>query len=140
MGRSLVAGLGLVAMLGALVIVGYLSVKSLGGSLVGNPGGASSGGAGGSLVVRVSGTPGVPFSGNYTTATGSRNISGTVGAAPIDFEIPGASVAGVNVVTVNVQLQGSTGSLRVELLENGQVVQAQETNAATGPASLTYSP
>jgi len=82
----------------------------------------------------------VSFSGNYTTATGSQNINGTVGATPTDFEIPGGGVAGMNVVTVNVQRQGSTGTLKAEILENGQVVQSQETNATTATVSLTYSP
>jgi len=82
----------------------------------------------------------VSFSGNYTTATGSQNINGTVGATPTDFEIPGGGVAGMNVVTVNVQRQGSTGSLKAEILENEQVVQSQETNATTAAVSLTYSP
>ncbi|MGI8859974.1 MAG: hypothetical protein ACR2HO_07470 [Rubrobacteraceae bacterium] len=136
MGRSLVAGLGLVAMLATLLIVGYLSVKSLGRSLMGDP----SSGPEASLVIRISGSPGVAFSGNYTTATGSQNINGTVGAAPMDFKIPSSSVAGVNVVTVNVQRQGTSGALKVELVENGQVVQSQEANAATGTLSLTYSP
>ncbi len=58
MGRSLVAGLGLVAMLATLLIVGYLSVKSLGGSLMGDP----SSGPEASLVIRISGSPGVAFS------------------------------------------------------------------------------
>ena len=140
MGRTLIAGLGFVSVLGALVVVGYLAANSLSGGLMGDPAGGASGDAEGSLVVRVSGTPGVPFSGNYTTATGSQNINGTVGAAPMDFKIPSSSVAGVNVVTVNVQRQGTSGALKVELVENGQVVQSQEANAATGTLSLTYSP
>ena len=125
-------------MLGALVIGGYQLVKSFGADL-GDPSGGASGGTNPSLVIRVSGTPGVPFSGNITTAEGTENISGTVGATPTDFEISGDGVAGLSVVTVNVRSQG-TGSLKVELLENGQVVQVQETSAASGTVSLTYSP
>jgi hypothetical protein len=126
-------------MLGALVFGGYMMVKSLGNDLMGDPAGGPSGRAAGSLVLRISGTPGLPFSGNITTAEGTENISGTLGAAPMDFEISGDGVAGLNIVTVNVRSQG-TGSLKVELLENGQVVQVQETSAATGSISLTYSP
>lgn len=139
MGRSLVAGLGLLSVLGALVVVGYLTVRSLGDDLIGDPAGGSSGEAG-SLVLRLSGTPGVAFSGDYTTPSGTQNISGTLGATPVDYDISGDGVAGVNVVTVNVRVQGMTGSLKAELLDNGQVVQSQETNATTGAVSLTHSP
>ncbi len=132
--RSLGTGLGLVAMLGALVIGGYMMVQSLGNDLTGDPSSEPS------LVIRISGTPGVPFSGNYTTTTGAKNISGTVGATPTDYKVPSTSIAGVNVITVNVQRQGTTGSVKLELVENGQVVKSQETNMATGTLSLTYSP
>ena len=133
--RSLVAGLGLVAMLAAMVIGGYMMVKSMGQDMVGGSSGEEP-----SPTIRVSGTPGVPYSGNYTTTTGSQNFNGTVGATPLDYKIPGTSINGVNVVTVNVQRQGTTGTLKVEILENGQVIQSQETNATTSTLTLTFSP
>jgi Ethanolamine utilization protein EutJ (predicted chaperonin) len=46
----------------------------------------------------------------------------------------------LNVVTANVQMQGTTGTLKVEILKNGQVVQSAETNTANNALSLTYSP
>lgn len=133
--RSLVSGLGLVAMLAALVIGGYMMVKSMGQDMIG---GSSSEEV--TLTIRVSGTPGVPFTGNYTTTTGSQNFNGTVGATPLDFKIPNTSVNGVNVVTVNVQSQGTAGPIKVEILKNGQVIQTGETNPTTSTITLTFSP
>ena len=138
--RALVAGLGLISVLAALIFVAFLMVNSLGASLSGGPADdAPSGGAADSLVLRISGTPGVEFGGNYTTPQGSQNVSGTLGTTPMDYELGGEGVAGLNLVTVNVQKQGVGGTLKVEILKNGQVVQSAETNAATNTVSLSYS-
>ena len=138
--RALVVGLGLISVLGALIIVALLAVRSLESSLTGGLGGESpSGGSPESLVVRISGTPGREFSGNYTTPQGSQNFSGTLGATPTEYELGGEGVAGLNLVTVNVQKQEVGGTLKVEILKNGQVVQSAETNATNNTVSLTYS-
>ena len=138
--RSLVAGLGLISVLGALIFVAFLMVNSLGRSPAGNPAGdAPSGGAADSLVLRISGTPGVQFSGNYTTPQGSQNFSGTLGTTPTEYNLGGEGIAGVNVITANVQKQETYGTLRVEILENGQVVQSAETSATNNTVSVTYS-
>jgi hypothetical protein len=144
----LVAGLGLISVLAAMVFVAYLAVTSLGGSLSGGSagdapsgGGGGGGGAADSVVLRLSGTPGVKFSGSYTTPAGSQNVSGTLGAAPTDYDLGGKGIAGVNVVSANVKKQpGKNGVLKVEVLKNGQVVQSQETNAASDTVSVTASP
>ena len=138
--RSLVAGHGLISVLAALIFVAFLMVNQLGGSLSGGlAGDAPSGGAADSVVLRISGTPGVEFSGNYTTPQGSQNLSGTLGTTPTDYELGGEGVAGLSVVTANVQKQGVGGTLRVEILKNGQVVQSAETNATNNAVSVTYS-
>ncbi len=137
--RGVVAGLGLISVLAALVFVGYLAVNSFGGSLVGGTVNDAVSGED-SVVLRISGTPGVRFSGNYATAGGSQNISGTLGANPMDYDLSGKGVAGVNVVTANVRRQGSQGTVKVEIVKNGQVVQSKETNATTDTVSVTYSP
>jgi hypothetical protein len=137
----LVAALGLISVLAALVFAAFLMVNSLDGSLLGGSvGDAPSGGAAESLVLRISGTPGVEFSGNYTTPQGSQNFSGTLGTIPTDYELGGEGVAGLNVVTANVKKQVTTGTLKVEILENGRVVQSAETNVANNGVSVTYSP
>ena len=138
--RALVSTLGFITVLSTLIIVGVLMVNSLGASLGGGSGGdAPPGGATNSVVLRISGTPGVQFSGNYTTAQGSQDISGTLGAAPTDYKLGGADVAGMSVVTANVQKQGTYGTLKVEILKDGQVVQSAETNATNNAVSVTAS-
>jgi hypothetical protein len=139
--RSLVAGLGLISVLAALIFVAFLMVNSFSGSLLGGSANdAPSGGATDSVVLRISGQPGVKFSGNYTTPKGSQNLGGTLGRTPTDYELGGKGVAGLNVVTANVQQRGTNGTLKVEILKNGQVVQSRETNAANNTVSVTYSP
>ena len=138
--RALVAALGFITVLATLIVVGVLMVNSLGASLGGGLGGDTpSGGVTNSVVLRISGTPGVQFSGNYTTPQGSQDISGTLGTAPTDYKLGGEGVAGMSVVTVNVQKQGTYGTLKVELLKDGQVVQSAETNATNNAVSVTYS-
>jgi hypothetical protein len=103
----LIAGLGLISVLAALIIVGVLMMNSLGGGFGGGSAGDTpSGGATNSVVLRISGTPGVQFSGNYTTPEGSRSISGTIGTTPTDYKLGGEGVAGLNLVTANVQKRG----------------------------------
>ncbi len=138
--RALAAGLGLISVLAALIIVAVLMVNSLGSSLSGGlAGDAGSGGDASSLVVRISGTPGVGFTGNYTTPKGSQNISGTLGTTPTDYNLGGEGVGSFNMVTANVQRQSTSGTLKVEILKNGRVVQSAETSAATNTVSVTYS-
>ena len=138
--RALAAALGFISVLGALIIVAVPMVNSLHESLSGGLAGEGpSEGGTGSLVLRISGTPGVEFTGNYTTPKSTQNISGTIGASPTDYNLGGEGVAGFNVVTANVQRQGTSGTLKVEILKNGRVVQSAETNAATNTVSVTYS-
>ena len=139
--RSLVAALGFISVLATLVIVGVLMVNSLGGSLGGGSAGEMlSEGATNSVVLRISGTPGLQFSGNYTTPQGTQDFNGTLGTTPTDYKLGGASVAGLNLVTANVQKQGTYGILKVEILKDGQVVQSGETDATNNTVSVTYSP
>jgi hypothetical protein len=138
--RSLVATLGFITILATLIIVGVLTVNSLGASLGGGfAGDTPSGGAANSVVLRISGTPRVQFSGNYTTPQGSQDISGTLETTPTEYKLGGADVAGMNVLTANVQKQGTYGTLKVEILKDGEVVQSAETNATNNAVSVTYS-
>ena len=139
--RSLVAALGFISVLATLVIVGVLMVNSLGGSLgSGLAGDMPSEGGANSVVLRISGTPGLQFSGNYTTPQGTQNISGTLGTTPTDYKLGGGSVAGLNLVTANVQKQGTYGALKVEIIKDGQVVKSGETHATNNTVSVTHSP
>src|SRR5215208_4414065 len=128
--RSVVAALGFITVLSTLIIVGVLMVNSFraslgGGFAVDTPSGVATN----SVVLRISGTPGVHFSGNYTTAQGSQDISGTLGTDPTDYKLGGQDVAGMSVLTADVQKEGTYGTLKVEILKDGQVVQSAETNA-----------
>ncbi len=139
--RAVVASLGFISVLAALIIAALLMVNSMGGSLAGGSAvNAPSEGAADSVVLRISGTPGLQFSGNYTTPESSKNISGTLGVDPTDYDLGGEGVAGFNVVTANVYKDGTSGTLKVEILENGQVVQSAATNATNNTVSVTYSP
>jgi hypothetical protein len=134
--RSLVAALSFVSILVVLVIVGVLTLNFFKDSL---SSGTPAGEPADSVVLRISGTSGVQFSGNYTTPNGSQNISGTLGTTPVDYKIKDEGAADVNVVTVNVRRLSATGNLKVEILKNGQVVQSGETNVANNTVSLTFS-
>jgi hypothetical protein len=139
--RAVVASLGFISVLAALIIAALLMVNSMGGSLAGGSAvNAPSEGAAESVVLRISGTPGLQFSGNYTTPESSKNISGTLGVDPTDYDLGGEGVAGFNVVTANVYKEDTSGTLKVEILENGQVVQSAATNATNNTVSVTYSP
>ena len=46
----------------------------------------------------------------------------------------------MNLVTANVQKQGTYGALKVEIIKDGQVVQSGETHATNNTVSVTYSP
>ena len=139
--RAVVASLGFISVLAALIIAALLMVNSMGGSLAGGSAvNAPSEGAAESVVLRISGTPGLQFSGNYTTPESSKNISGTLGVDPTDYDLGGEGVAGFNVVTANVYKKETSGTLKVEILENGQVVQSAATNATNNTVSVTYSP
>ena len=139
--RAVVASLGFISVLATLIIAALLMVNSMGGSLAGGSAvNAPSEGAAESVVLRISGTPGLQFSGNYTTPESSKNISGTLGVNPTDYDLGGEGVAGFNVVTANVYKKETSGTLKVEILENGQVVQSAATNATNNTVSVTYSP
>jgi len=139
--RAVVASLGFISVLAALIIAALLMVNSMGGSLAGGSAvNAPSEGAAESAVLRISGTPGLQFSGNYTTPESSKNISGTLGVNATDYDLGGEGVAGFNVVTANVYKKETSGTLKVEILENGQVVQSAATNATNNTVSVTYSP
>jgi hypothetical protein len=59
-------------------------------------------------------------------ASGSSNSHTVEGTVPKDFTVK------ANIVSVVFQKQGETGSLRVEILNGGNVVGQSETTAAYG--------
>ncbi len=79
-----------------------------------------------SAVIRISGTQGVSYRGNYgTTQSGSTTVEGTLGAAPTDYEVP-LETERFRFDTVHASFSNDPprqqGTLRVEILADGEVV------------------
>lgn len=94
----------------------------------------------GTLTVRVTGTPGIPFSGSYGTLEGQRTVDGVT---PAEYEVEvETGLFAVDSVSAVMQKQSQDQSeLRVEIVdEDGEVVAQQDTTAAFGVASINYSP
>ena len=82
--------------------------------------------------IRVSGTGGLAFSGNYLVAgvdgdSASKSVDGTI---PEQYSVTGAIVSAV------FQKQAEDGTLRVEIIKAGEVVATSETTAAYGVVSV----
>jgi len=95
-------------------------------------------GCGGSLStdsefqIKVSGTTGLEFSGSYMTVTSggqstSKSVEGTV---PAQYTVTG------NMVSVAFQKQVESGTLKVEILKDGKVINSSDTTAAYGVVSV----
>ncbi len=94
------------------------------------------------ILVRISGTQGVQYSGSYGTARGQRTVDGTLGAQPDDYDVEAETgTFEFDVVTATFQKRSQgPGALRVEIVSGGEVVAAQETTADFGVASVNWSP
>jgi hypothetical protein len=94
------------------------------------------------ILVRISGTQGVQYSGSYGTTQGQRTIDGTLGVEPDEYAVePETGTFEFDVVTAGFQKRSQgPGALRVEIVSGGEVVAAQETTAEFGLASVTWSP
>jgi hypothetical protein len=84
------------------------------------------------FVIRVSGTTGLEFSGNYLVYTSngqstSKSVDGTV---PTEYTVKGT------IVSVVFQKQTEEGTLKVEILKDNQVIASSETTAAYGVVSV----
>ncbi len=133
--RSLVAGIVLVSIIGAMILVSYIVVEAMGAEM-------SSGSAAGDEASSryLSRGPRERASLAPTRRPRARRTSaGFIEGAPTVYELPGDGVTGVNVVRATIQQQESAGALRVEILDDGRVIQAQQTSAASSQLNLTYS-
>ena len=84
------------------------------------------------FTIKVSGTSGLKFSGNYMVVTSgggstSKSVDGTV---PAQYTIRG------NIVSCVFQKQSEYGTLRVEIVKGGKIVSQSETLAAYGVVSV----
>jgi len=82
--------------------------------------------------IKVSGTTGLAFSGNYMVATsGGQSTSKSVdGVVPAAYSVKG------DIVSAVFQKQTESGTLKVEILKGGKVVNSSDTTAAYGVVSV----
>jgi len=96
------------------------------------------------VTVRVSGTQGIGYDGTIgTSETGQKSIDGTIGTTPDDYELSlNMSPESTDLVTAEVgkhPLKNSQpGTLKLELLVDGEVVREQESSSETGVVTITY--
>ena len=96
-----------------------------------------------SVLIRVSGTQGVVFSGNYGSLRGgSKSVEGVLGEGPTEYAVPIKSRPfDYDSVQASFTKRGlRKGTLRVEIVANGWVVKEQETSAGRGSVAVNYSP
>jgi len=94
--------------------------------------GAASGLVGGADTLRVTGTPGLRFAGSFVEETSA----GDSVPHPVAGAVPQSYPAGGSIVSTSLRKQGRRGTLRVELLRRGRVVERAETAAANGLATI----
>jgi len=94
------------------------------------------------VAVRVSGTPGIDYSGSYGATQGQRTVDGILAAAPTEYDVE-AKTGRFEFDAISAVFQKRSpgaGSLLVEIIHEGEVVASQETSAEFGVASVTWSP
>ncbi len=94
------------------------------------------------VVVRVSGTEGVAYSGNYGTLAGPVEIveDATVGAEPTDYEVQVQEGASDGVIASFRKTEPGQGELRVQTLADEKVVVESRTLAELGAANADWLP
>ncbi|HZY57565.1 MAG TPA: hypothetical protein VFE09_07195 [Rubrobacteraceae bacterium] len=93
------------------------------------------------VVVRVSGTQGLAYSGSYGTAREVRNVNDTaLGAEPKNYELEevGSEEGAVNAVFKKSSPGRET--LMVEILVDGEVLTRSETSAELGSVTVNWVP
>ncbi len=85
-----------------------------------------------SVVVEITGSPGVTFEGSLGTAGATRTISGQV---PATYTVNSAVALAVNVTN-----KGPDGDLTVRVLRSGAQVAQRTTHAPYGTVLLVYKP
>lgn len=91
------------------------------------------------VMVRVSGTEGVPYSGDYGTITGDQELAnGTVGAEPTDYEVEVQEGTADSVIATFEKVEPGQGELRVQILGDDKVVAEGRTLAELGLTSAEW--
>ncbi len=90
--------------------------------------------------VRLSGTEGTVYAGNYGNLDSSEYAEGVLEGEPVEFEVDMRD-SGFDVVTASFTKPATsdTGLLAVEILSDGEVVAEQDVETQYGALSLTWS-
>ena len=91
------------------------------------------------VVVRVSGTPGTAYSGSYGTFQSAQAVDDTLEVEPVDYEIEGR-VSDILAVVFRKTQPADEGTLKVEILVDGEVVAEDETSEEIDVINVTWSP
>ena len=141
--RGVLAARGVLLVFVLVALVGLLLVAGCGGSqdeeadidVPASPEEASN------VVVRVSGTQGVPYSGNYGTLAGPVElVDDAVGAEPTDYEVQVQEGASDGVIASFQKTEPGQGELRVQTLADEKVVVESRTLAELGAANADWLP
>lgn len=138
--KKVLIGCGAIAVLGVLAIIAVVVIgaaMSGGGGNTPNQGSPQNPPGSKTIVVRLSGTAGLPYSGSYGTAnSGQKSVDGTLEDKPIEYNLP--SSGPLNIVTATFQKKAPEGTLKVEIVINGKVEKELDTTAEYGVVSITY--
>ena len=91
------------------------------------------------VAVRVSGTPGTAYSGSYGSFQSAQSVNDTLGVEPVVYGIEG-SVSDILAVVFRKAQPTDEGTLRVEILVDGEVAAEDETSEEMGVVNVTWSP
>jgi hypothetical protein len=93
------------------------------------------------VIVRVSGTPGITYSGTYGTANEVRIVDdATVGDGPTKYEVGTVDAEEGLLNAAFSKTQPGREVLRVEILVDDEVVTQSETSAELGTATVNWRP
>lgn len=95
----------------------------------------------GEVIIRVSGTEGVVYSGTYGTIEGTlETVEDTVGSEPTEYDIEVAEDVSDGVTGGFQKTLSGEGELKVEILADGQVVVESRTLADLGAVNADWFP
>lgn len=90
------------------------------------------------VLVRLSGAPGTWYAGNYGNLDKSEYAEGVMEDKPVEFEVP-VRDSGFDVVDISFVNPRNKGSLSVEMLVDGEVVNQMDTDSQYGALRLSWS-
>ena len=90
------------------------------------------------VVVRISGTPGTDYEGTYSTSSEVQTVSGTIGPEPTDYDANVKDVDKSTLTAVFRKPQSGGGTLKVEIVADGEVIAGSETSAELGEVSVKW--